>query len=171
MASLTRARARAVTIIDDDDEFTSCQHCKSNLKQYHNTSLSDTPSAHHYTQTLLGYGHLNCEKCGLFIPVHPEDPNESGLIFVCSAKTPHPHCLCYECAALYEVAGNADGEEKNDIVTQLMTDQAAQSTESCSIGSDASMSRKITIIEISSPFHLQTASKYFSLSLSPQCPQ
>jgi len=125
-------------IIVDDDEFTCCQYCQSNLRQYHNTSLSHTPSTdHHYTRTLLGHGHLNCEKCGVFVPIHPEDPNEEGLIFVCSAETPHPHCLCYECGELYQVAGSTEDEEKNDIVTQLMTDDGPQSTESCStIGSD-----------------------------------
>jgi len=127
-----------LVVIVDDDEFTHCQYCKSSLRQYHNTSLSHTPSTdHHYTQTLLGHGHLNCEKCGVYVPIHPEDPNEEGLIFVCSAETPHPHCLCYECGELYQVSGCAEDEEKNDIVTQLMTDDAPQSTESCStIGSD-----------------------------------
>ena len=105
-------------IIVDDDEFTQCQYCKSHLKQYHNTSLCHTSSRnHHYTQTLIQYGHLNCEKCGVYVPIHPEDPNEEGLIFVCSAETPHPHCLCYECGELYELKGKTSDEEKSDIVT------------------------------------------------------
>jgi len=126
--------------IVDDDEFTSCQHCKSDLKPYRNTSLSDTsspsPPGDKVRQTLSRYGHLNCEKCGVYIEIHPDGPSEEDILFVCSAETPHRHCLCQSCGKLYGL--KADEERTNEMVARWMaTSTDADSAESSRIEPDA----------------------------------
>eukprot|EP01083_Nonionella_stella_P085335 236611_1 len=111
--------------INDDEEFTSCNVCKSSVQRYNNTSLSTAPIHTIYTKTLLQYHHLNCQKCGLYIEIHPKHTADEGLIFVCSDSIPHRHCLCYECGLLYDL--NAD-DKKSSIINQLQYNHTTQST-------------------------------------------
>jgi len=109
--------------LTDDDEFKYCQYCQSHVEPYNNTSLSTTSIDNLYTKTLLKYHHLNCEKCGLFIELHPKHSREEGLIFLCSNSIPHKHCLCYDCGLLY---GLKTDSKKIDIVSQLQYNNTSQ---------------------------------------------
>mmetsp|Transcript_61220 Transcript_61220/g.55217 ORF Transcript_61220/g.55217 Transcript_61220/m.55217 type:complete len:426 (+) Transcript_61220:136-1413(+) len=110
--------------ITDDEEFTQCQYCSARVEPYNNTSLQTTLDIDNsYTKTLLKYHHLNCEKCGVFIEMHPKNPKEEGLIFLCPQSIPHRHCLCYECGLLYDLNAN---KEKMDLLNQLQFNNSTQ---------------------------------------------
>jgi len=110
--------------ITDDEEFTQCQYCNARVESYNNTSLQTTLDIDNsYTKTLLKYHHLNCEKCGVYIEMHPKNPKEEGLIFLCPQSIPHRHCLCYECGLLYDLNANKD---KMDLLNQLQFNNTTQ---------------------------------------------
>lgn len=83
------------------------------------------------TTTLLSYEYLNCEKCGLFCPIHPNDDEENvccSKIFICSnANHPHKYCLCYHCGLLYGMNPILN-DSSNDIV-QILQSQFLKSEE------------------------------------------
>eukprot|EP01083_Nonionella_stella_P138811 422502_1 len=102
--------------INDDEEFTSCEYCKRHVQPYNNTSLSTTPILSLYTKTLIQYHHLNCQKCGLYIELHPKNATDESLIFLCPNHQPHKHCLCYDCGLLYDLKPH---KKPTDILSQL----------------------------------------------------
>ena len=102
----------------DDAEFTQCQHCKSAVTAYNNTTRSATTPIHsEYTKALLKQQHTNCEKCGKYVEFHPERSADASIIFLCSNATPCSHALCYDCGILYNL--KAETNAKMDIVKAL----------------------------------------------------
>ena len=116
----------------DEYDYTLCTQCHSSVQPYCNTSITTITSiitssssssqkckqieisitnlkkAHHSTAPLLSYEHMNCQKCGLFIKIHPQfDELPCSKIFICSNRSvPHKYCLCYHCGLLYGVNPN-----------------------------------------------------------------
>lgn len=114
-----------MNLMADDEEFTSCQYCKSSLRSYNNTSSSEAIIPTHtdqYTQELRRFKHLNCEKCGKFINLQPR-PAEESIIFICSNARPHAHCICYSCGQLYNV--KVSEPVKSSILNQLQYDNSS----------------------------------------------
>jgi len=101
--------------INDDEEIRSCQFCKSELIVFHNKMSNHSIS--------LSFNQTNCEKCGKFIAIHPEDPEEEGLLFVCSHSECRKHCLCYECGILYDLkAPDFVAEDDADLVVNAVAE-------------------------------------------------
>jgi len=126
LKAITKQRKKAKKKIKkevcDDAEFTSCQHCKSSVCAYNNTTRSaTTPIDSEYTQTLLKLHSCNCEKCGKYVEFHPERSADASIIFLCSSATPCSHALCYDCGILYNL--KTETNVKEDIVKALTTSE------------------------------------------------
>jgi len=127
--------------IDDERDYTLCTQCHSSVQPYCNTSITTITSiitssntecqqikisitnlknTHHSTATLLSYKHLNCQKCGLYIKIHPQfDELTCSKIFICSNHNiPHKYCLCYHCGLLYGINPN---QTSIDIINVLQS--------------------------------------------------
>ena len=105
--------------LNDDEEFRSCQFCKSHLTAFHNKKGT----------LALAFDQTNCEKCGKFIEIEPTDPEDEGFIFMCShsdCHNAHKHCLCYECGILYDLEspncaeGDCAESDPADLVIKAM---------------------------------------------------
>lgn len=84
--------------LNDDDEFRSCQFCHSPMTIFHNATTRN-----HKNSMTLSFDQTNCEKCGKFIEILPEIPEDEGLLFVCSHSECQRQCLCFECGLLYDL--------------------------------------------------------------------
>lgn len=133
LKAITKQRKKAKKKIKkevcDDAEFTSCQHCKSDVCAYNNTTRSSTTCIHsEYTKCLLKQHSTNCEKCGKYIEFHPERSADASIIFLCSSSTPCSHALCYDCGILYNL--KTDTNAKMDIAQALTGESAEVGAES-----------------------------------------
>ena len=84
--------------ITDDQEFQLCQYCASRLEPI---DVNHVTADNLYNQTLLSYHHLNCEKCGSYIELNCKLSSGQSTVFLCANASPHQHCLCADCGALY----------------------------------------------------------------------
>lgn len=131
----------------DDYDYTFCGNCRSSIQPYDNTSITTITSSitkttekdetttemttikvtkqilsstNSFTELLIKYHHLHCQKCGLYIEIHPKyDDDTSSKIFICSNSdnnNPHKYCLCYHCGLLYGINPN---QKSIDIINIL----------------------------------------------------
>eukprot|EP00485_Elphidium_margaritaceum_P014397 CAMPEP_0202725740 /NCGR_PEP_ID=MMETSP1385-20130828/184256_1 /ASSEMBLY_ACC=CAM_ASM_000861 /TAXON_ID=933848 /ORGANISM="Elphidium margaritaceum" /LENGTH=465 /DNA_ID=CAMNT_0049391945 /DNA_START=91 /DNA_END=1488 /DNA_ORIENTATION=+ len=132
--------------LKDDNDYTLCTYCNTLLSLYNNASIASIAETlskveitrellrdnNSLTSSLLQYRHMHCEKCGLYIEIHPIcDDICSSKIFICNHRVPHNYALCYHCGLLYGMNPNPL-QKTIDVVSILR----AQSEKSIAVTAD-----------------------------------
>ena len=68
-----------------------------------------------FIEAVVDFHDFHCQKCGLYIEVHPELDEEGdgwSKVFICSRSLgPHDYGLCYHCGLLYGINPHCDSTE------------------------------------------------------------
>jgi len=126
--------------LKDDNDYTLCTYCNTLLSLYNNASIASIAETlskveitrellrdnNSLTSSLLQYRHMHCEKCGLYIEIHPIcDDICSSKIFICNHRVPHNYALCYHCGLLYGM--NPNPLQKTIDVVSILRAQSEKS--------------------------------------------